>query len=1322
MHRAKPLAKIVVRLIFGMVLLAAASGAHALTCTSTAAVNNWSAVATWSGGVGNCNRVPINGDDVVISAGGTTTLDVNSNTLSSLTVNGTLIIGATLNVNNAAASFLAINNGGTVTIGNNGTARAVTVTGDITVLGSGTFSVGATNATHTLTVGGDITNAGTINFSPSATRVCNVTFNNNGNQTVSGAGAYTFNLITLNMGATNANILDMQSNVTVPSPFLTIKNGTYRHSNTSNITPWTADPAIPASGGFWLNAAATVTTSFNVTVNGGLLRIDAGTMNIGTASDSIVLMLNNAATTLFQMDGGALNVTGGIMSGPCGACASGNEVANAAGTFTLNGGTITLQTINAGPVETLGLGSATTLNWSGGTIICRNGDNTTYDVDIRSGTQNVTGGTLQIGDASESAVNDFLITNQQAGGTLNVWNLVLASGNGHTMQLGSTINVLNDLTIQATKTLLVNAAGYAINIGGGNTSGVWTNNGAFSNGSDTVTFTGTSAIQAIGGTATTTFYNLTINKASSDLTINTTPTVNKTLTFTSGKIDTGANRVILATTATIATPSATSYVVGALQKNYSAGTALAYFAGNDFPVGDANNYTPVDITAGTTTTAGNLTVTTTSSDHPEITTPIPSTDIDANNDVNRYWTMNNSGLTIGTAISATFTFVAGDIDAGATTANFICERYDGTNWNPTTLVAANPLNTQASNITLLAAGNNDFAIGDPLSGETPVPGRFNAFETSTTASSLLGRIYTKLAGVAFSLDVISINAGKTAYGGAVANVTVRLLDSSDNTGVLDANGCRSTWTAVQTITTTLNIPASGRVTLGGITAAQAYRDARLQISSAGPLIGCSTDRFSIRPPSFTVTSTNANNTNTAGLPAIKTGANFNLIAASMAGYDGTPSIDNTQVVGTPTAGTIGGNFSAAPPATGTATGASFFYSEVGNFGLNANGVYDSSFTSVDQPNDCTAGFSNSLVGGKYGCSIGSSAVPQTTGSSGFGRFIPDNFNVIFNSPQFSTTCVTFTYVGQPFTYATTPVLTVTARNGTNNGLANATTQNYAGAYMKFSDAAGTSLNQAPYNTQGGRYARFDALGGGTTPALDTTGLPATTGDPVIGAFTIGVGTLTFGSGTGLVFTRSAATPNAPFNADIALALNVIDTDGVAFAGNPASFGAATSGNGMAFSVAGGNAMRYGRVHLQNAFGSELVALPMPLHAEYYTGATNGFVINTDDVCTSIALSQLTLSNTTSPTPVIGTSAKAIGSTTTTANIANAPFLAGNAGLSFSAPGPGGNGYVDVIIDLSATSWLHDDLTSCSIPTDSCGRATFGIFKGSPREIYLRERY
>jgi MSHA biogenesis protein MshQ len=91
------------------------------------------------------------------------------------------------------------------------------------------------------------------------------------------------------------------------------------------------------------------------------------------------------------------------------------------------------------------------------------------------------------------------------------------------------------------------------------------------------------------------------------------------------------------------------------------------------------------------------------------------------------------------------------------------------------------------------------------------------------------------------------------------------------------------------------------------------------------------------------------------------------------------------------------------------------------------------------------------------------------------------------------------------------------------------------------------------------------------------------------------------------------TPNAPFNAEIALALNVIDTDGVAFAGNPASFGTATAGNGIAFN--GGKGMRFGVLKLDNAHGSELLPLRVPMRAMYWNGS--GWVTNADDSCTTL---------------------------------------------------------------------------------------------------------
>jgi MSHA biogenesis protein MshQ len=307
-------------------------------------------------------------------------------------------------------------------------------------------------------------------------------------------------------------------------------------------------------------------------------------------------------------------------------------------------------------------------------------------------------------------------------------------------------------------------------------------------------------------------------------------------------------------------------------------------------------------------------------------------------------------------------------------------------------------------------------------------------------------------------------------------------------------------------------------------------------------------------------------------------------------------------------------------------------------------------------------------------------------------------------------------------------MTVTARNGTSNGLTNAPTVNYAGAYMKLSDAAGTSLNQAPYDTPGGRYTRFDALGGGTTPALDTSGLPPTAGDPAIGAFSGGSGTLTFAPGTGLAFTRSTTTPNAPFNADIALALNVVDTDAVAFAGNPASFGAATANNGIAFSS--GKPMRFGRLTIRSTNGSQLVALPVPLETQYWSGTA--FITNDADNCTTLATNNVAMSNFTSNLAACET-----------ANTAVSAFVKGRSTLTLAAPGSGNNGSVDLAVNLSAASsgttcttvgggtvpaaganrtYLQGNWTGGTYTVNPSARATFGVYKGSDEVIFIRENF
>ena len=61
-------------------------------------------------------------------------------------------------------------------------------------------------------------------------------------------------------------------------------------------------------------------------------------------------------------------------------------------------------------------------------------------------------------------------------------------------------------------------------------------------------------------------------------------------------------------------------------------------------------------------------------------------------------------------------------------------------------------------------------------------------------------------------------------------------------------------------------------------------------------------------------------------------------------------------------------------------------------------------------------------------------------------------------------------------------------------------------------------------------------------------------------------------------------------------------------------------------------------------------------------------------------------------------------------------------LYLKAPGIANDGSVDVGTDLSTKTWLRYDWDDNGSLDNPSGRATFGLYRGSPRHIYQRERY
>jgi hypothetical protein len=364
-----------------------------------------------------------------------------------------------------------------------------------------------------------------------------------------------------------------------------------------------------------------------------------------------------------------------------------------------------------------------------------------------------------------------------------------------------------------------------------------------------------------------------------------------------------------------------------------------------------------------------------------------------------------------------------------------------------------------------------------------------------------------------------------------------------------------------------------------------------------------------------------------------------------------------------------------PFASGQATGTSFNWPEVGIISL-APSIGDGDYLGAGD----VLGFATGNVG----------------------RFYAHHFTTVLNTPTFATACTagSFTYIGEAFTYSNDPVITITAR-----ALAGEITENYAGGFFKIDN---NSLPDPAYTA---------------TPAtLDISGLPPGSSDPAVASLGAGVGTLTFSSGTGLLFIHGAE--QAAFDADIRLSIDVLDTDSAAALGNPIIFG---DPGGIIFD-AGAN-MRYGRGRLLNAYGSELVDLALPFRTEYFIDATTGFVSNIDDRCTTpvtLSLGAFTENLAAGETCVLDSGAP--GDSGEGCAVAGPPALryrdpplGGDFNLFLRAPGATNDGSTTATADVP--DWLEYDWDA-AIPghEDPSGTAVFGIFRGADRRIYIRELY
>ena len=596
--------------------------------------------------------------------------------------------------------------------------------------------------------------------------------------------------------------------------------------------------------------------------------------------------------------------------------------------------------------------------------------------------------------------------------------------------------------------------------------------------------------------------------------------------------------------------------------------------------------------------------------------------------------------------------------------------------------------------TATASGNadrgNTYILALRAAAVNTVPSRFNACESSSctpVATPLTyASLYTKLAGAAFDLYGVALRSDGTLETGFAGAVAVDLLANLSTGVLLGTDNCPATQDA--TISLGNKTFTAGRATASGINVPNAYRDVRVRFTCPASLCGsaltrCSTDNFAVRPTGFTVSSVDANadatGTSVNATPVVKAGTAFTLTATALASYNGTPTVDSTKLAahsGAIQAGTLNGSFGAATVGTGAASGNAFTYSEVGYFNFAADGIHDDTFTSVDQPNDCTADFSNALVGGKYGCKFG-----NTAATSFFGRFVPDHLalttGILIDRGDINTgaseTCPSsFTYIGEDFK----TTFTLVAQN-----FANTTTQNYTGGHAKFGL---TSWSNFAFTGSSGALNQGSAAPAGVWGnTAGTYGTAAVTATHVV--------------------TRPAA-PVAPY-AGFTVSAFPSYVDGAATIALAASSVVHT----------GTSEQRYGRLRLANAYGSELLNLPVPLSAQYWSGTA--FVTNSADNCTALTASNVKL---TALSVVVG-----------------GAFVSGIGSLTLTKPATATAVAVDLCVDLGidpvggtvclATSANKSYLQGLWAPgtsynNDPTARATFGIYKGNNIFIYQRESY
>ena len=746
------------------------------------------------------------------NATSTSTLNISDNTIPTITTLTATVAGNTVNYSGtgqtlkvtsysnltlsggAAETFGAITTvGGNLILSGSATATTganLTIGGNLQVGDGTTLTVGGftLSVTGTTTIGGGI--SGSLIFSsvtnPNKTFTGLVTINNGASWTESAAITPTFSGGITNNGTFTAStgIHTFSTNNqaltgTLSIPSLTI-GGTITLTNNNILT---IGSALAGPTGFLINAAGATLNLSGPSVIGGLTATAMNnTVNFTGAAQNINptnfynLILSGSGAKTFQAGTSSIGGNLAINSGVSALLVAGSNIT--ANTLSLNGISQLAGT------------------W-GNTASAATYKNNTY-FGTSTGIVTVSSSTCTPGTWLGSTSTDWNVATNWCGGVPTSTTNVIINASGNQPVIGSAGGLCNNIIINSGATLTMSGA-YNLTV-----SGNWTNGGTYTPGTGTVLFNGIS--QTIGGTATTTFNNLSTSGSATvttgaALTIGGNLSIGDGTTFMASAYAltvTGATTVGSGTSGTLTILSATgtkafngnvTVNTGGTWNNTAANVPLT-LPGSISNSGTFNAGTGVYTLSGATKTISG-------------TLSIPSVAV-----TGTY--TNNGSLTVNTALSG-----AGGLTQGASTSAIL--NLGGTS-SITTLAATNPGNTvnftgisqtinplNYYNLTLSGSGTDVLQTATTtISGNLTVSGTVTT--TQVANLTITGNLWVTTGATFSTAGALTLTAGTIQVDGTFNEVSTGALtvatlivngtwNYSSTSSILPLGSSSTTWAA-----------------------------------------------------------------------------------------------------------------------------------------------------------------------------------------------------------------------------------------------------------------------------------------------------------------------------------------------------------------------------------------------------------------------------------------------------------------------------------------------------------------------------------------------